>query len=143
MYSKGSRLTFRELEAFASLRTTRFLTLNLTGVASHEAFLAESGLVFGINLYKRTGDSETESLCLTFVTATVKMSHDVIFLSHIKSVEGLLNDILKNRRGEVDVERTLVDNDVTATLGEINSATAALRRPIAFTFSIFFLISFY
>ena len=119
-------LTFRELEAFACLGLTWFLTLYGARVAGHEALGAESRLVLRIDLHKRTCDSEAERLGLTFVAAPIYMGVDVIFLSSLESAERLLHNILKDRRGEIDVDRTLVDNDITAALGEVDSGYGCL-----------------
>ena len=124
--SKVDTLTFGELEAFAGFGLTGFLTLYGTRVASHEAFSTKSGLVFSINLYESTRNGETECLSLPLITATVDMSIDIVFVGNFKSIEGLLNDILKNRRGEIDVNGTLVDNNVTVALCEINSGYGCL-----------------
>ena len=47
-------LTFTELESLTSFRTTRFLTLNSTRIASYESFRSQDSLIFRINLYQRT-----------------------------------------------------------------------------------------
>ena len=108
-------LTLGELEALTSLGLTGFLTLDSTGVAGHEAIGAEYSLVVGIDLDESAGDGETESLGLTFVTATVKVDLDVILLGCFESAEGLLHDILKDGRGEVNIEGTFVDGDLTVS----------------------------
>ena len=126
MLCEEIRLTLRELEAFASLGLTGFLTLYGARVAGHEALCTESGLILGIDFHESAGDGETESLGLAFVTAAVDVSVDIVLLSTLKSVEGLLNDVLKNRRGEIDVKGTLVDNNVTVALSEINSGYGCL-----------------
>ena len=94
--SKGRILTFAELEAATCLGLTGLFTFNGTGVAGHEAFLAESLLVVGIDFNKCAGDSEAESLALSGVATSEKVHLDVVLLSHIEEVEGLLNDILQN-----------------------------------------------
>lgn len=65
------------------------------GVACHEAFGAESSLVLRIDFDECACDSQTESFCLTFVTAAVKIDFDVVFFCYIKLVKGLLNDVLQ------------------------------------------------
>ena len=54
------------------------------------------------------------------------MGVDVIFLSSLESAERLLHNILKDRRGKIYVDRTLVDNDITAALGEVDSGYGCL-----------------
>lgn len=111
-------LTFAELEALASLGLTGFLTFNRTGIAGHEAELAEECLVVGVNLNKCAGDTETKCFSLAFVAATVKVDMNVVLLCNFESCEGLLNDELKNRRGEIHFEGALVDSDGAVTLFE-------------------------
>lgn len=114
----GDVLTFRELEAFASLWTTRFLTLNGTRVASHETMFAEQSLVFGVNSDESASDTETKSFGLAFVAATVESDNDVVFFGYVEGCEGLLNDILQNRGREVYVEGAVIDGDCTVTFFE-------------------------
>ena len=72
-------LTLAELEALACFGATGLFTLDSTGVAGHEAFGAESGLVFRIDFDEGAGDGETESFGLAFVAATVEIDFNVIF----------------------------------------------------------------
>ena len=78
------RLTFTELESLTSFRTTRFLTLNSTRIASYESFRSQDSHIFRINLYQRTRDSLTGSLRLTFETTTVKVDLNIILLSDVQ-----------------------------------------------------------
>ena len=41
---------------------------------------------------------------------------NVIFFSAVEGGQGLTDDVLKDRGGEVNVDRTLVDGDDTGTL---------------------------
>lgn len=111
-------LTFRELEAFACFGLTGFLTFNGTRVTCHEAVFAEDSLVIGIESHKSACDAETEGFGLTFVTAAVKVDMDVILFGNVKSREGLLNDVLKNRRREIYFEGAFVDGDSAVTFFE-------------------------
>ena len=77
-------LTFTELESLTSFRTTRFLTLNSTRIASYESFRSQDSLIFRINLYQRTRDSQTGSLRLTFETTTVKVDLNIILLCDVQ-----------------------------------------------------------
>ena len=91
------RLTLRELEALAGFGLTRLLALHDAGVAGHEAFGAECGLVFRIDLDKSAGDGQTQSLGLSFVAAAVDVGVDVIFVCHPEGVQRLKHYILKDR----------------------------------------------
>ncbi len=116
--TKQSRLTLGELEALAGLGLTGFLTLDRAGVASHEAFGAESGFVFGVNLNQSAGDSETQSFGLTFVAAAVEVYVDVVLFSAVKCKQRLLYDVLKNFRREVCFEGAMIDSDSAVTFFE-------------------------
>lgn len=140
LYTAWTRSTLAELEAFASFGLTGFLALHGTGVASHEALCAQSRLVFGVNLNQRTGDSQTQSFGLTFITAAAEIYLNIIVAVHLEGIQGLLDDVLKDGRGEVNVESALVDCDYAGTWSHIDTATAALRRPIALICSISYLI---
>ena len=106
-------LTLGELEALAGFGTTGLLALYDARVAGHEAFGTERALVLGVDLHEGAGDGETESLGLTFVTAAVEVDFDVILLGLLECQEGLLYDVLKDGRGEVYFEGTLVDGDLS------------------------------
>ena len=114
-------LTLAELEALTSLRTTRFLTLNLTSVTSHEALSLQCRLVLRINLNECASDSQTQRLCLSLVSATVQVDLDIIFLSYIQLCERLLNDVLQRGSGEINLQLTTVDSDLTSTLTNVNA----------------------
>ena len=89
-------LTFTELESTTCFGTTRFLTFNSTRVTSHEAFGTQSSLIFRIDFYQCTGDSQTQSLRLTSETTTAKVNFNVILFSYAKLVQRLLNHVLEN-----------------------------------------------
>ncbi len=110
---RGRILTLGELEALASLGLTGLLAFYCTRVAGHETVLAEHRLVLGVDLYQCAGDSQTKGFGLTLVTAAVEVDVDVILLGYVERAQGLLYDILKNRRGEVNGERAFVDGDGT------------------------------
>ena len=90
-------LTLGELEALTSFGLTGLLTFNGARVAGHEAFNAQSVLVFGVNLNESASDSQTESFGLSFVTAAVEVHLDVVLTVGIEGVKRLFYDILKYR----------------------------------------------
>ncbi len=112
-------LTLAELEATACLWLTWLLTFYYAGITCEESGLAESRLGLGVNLDECTCDGETECLSLALVATTLKVYLDVVLLGNSDFVEGLLNDVLKDRRWEVDLKVFLVDGDVTSTGGNI------------------------
>lgn len=111
-------LALGELEALACFGLARFLALHHAGVAGHEAFAAESLLVFGVDFHQSAGDGETKSLGLAFEAASVEIHADVVFLLCLKFLQRLLNNVLENRRREVFVKRTVVDCDFAVAFGE-------------------------
>ena len=70
-------------------------------------------LVVGIDFYQCAGDSQTQSLGLTFVAATVEIDTDVILLVDVESRKRLTHDVLKDGRGEIYIKRTMVDDDLS------------------------------
>ncbi len=72
---------------------------------------AQCGLVFGVDLYEGTCDGKTEGFSLSFVAATVEVDLDVVLFNAVEGEHWLLHDVLQDGRGEVYVDRTLVDGD--------------------------------
>ena len=83
-------LSFTELELTTSLRLTRLLTFNNTCIASDESGCTKRFLVFCVNLYKSTGNCQTESLTLACVATATESYLDVILVGNIQQVEWLL-----------------------------------------------------
>ena len=104
---------------------TGLLTFYLTAVAGHEAFGTECLLVLGVDLNQCAGDSQTQSLALAGVTATLQVNLDIILLCYVQQVQGLLYYVLQNGAGEVLGQVTLVDGNLTATLLNIYAGYGA------------------
>ena len=111
-------LTFAELEALACFGTSGFLTFNSARVAGHESMLAQNGLVVGVHFDQGAGNCETQSFGLSFETAAVEVDVDVVFFGAVEHGERLLNDELKNRRGEIHFEGATVDGDLSVAFFE-------------------------
>ena len=79
-----------------SFLTSRFLTLNSTGIACEEAFVLQCLLVIGIDLNQCAGDCKTQSLALSGVTTAVKIYLNVIFAFNTQELQRLLYNILQN-----------------------------------------------
>ena len=124
--NKSKILTLAELEVTTCLRLTRFLTLYLTGVTSHEAFCLQCDLVLRIDLYEGAGDGKTQCLCLTLEAATVKVGFDVILLCYTQLLQRLLNHVLEDRRWEIYIDVTTVDRDCTGTFFYIHTCHCGL-----------------
>ena len=76
---------------------------------------AEHCLVVGVDSYESASDAKTKSFGLTFVAATVEVSLNVVFTFDIEGCEGLFDDILKNRRGEIYFDGAFVDGYCAVT----------------------------
>ena len=69
--NSDNKLTFTELEAFTCARLSRFLSLDLAGVAGEETFCLERRTVsLGVNLAKCAGNAKSHCFSLTFDTAS-------------------------------------------------------------------------
>ena len=106
------------MEALACFGLTGFLAFYGARVAGHEAGAAESSLVVGVNFNQSASDAEAKCFGLAFEAATVEVDLDVVFFNDVESGEGLLHDELKNRRGEVHFQGTVVDGDGAVTFFE-------------------------
>ena len=136
MQLTADALTFAELEALAGLGLAGFLALDDACVAGHEAFGAECGLNLGVVLDQGSGDGEAECLGLTFVAAAVEVGLDVEAALGLDGLEGLLYDVLKDGRGEINLQRALVDGDVAGSLGEVNACYRSFATANGIDFSL-------
>lgn len=114
-------LTFAELETLASLGLTGLFALYYASIASHKAFGTKSGLDFGIVLNQSPSNSEAQSLCLTLVSAAVKISLNIKATLSLEGLQRLFYYILQDGRGEINFQRALVDGDIAGSLGEVNA----------------------
>ena len=121
-----SILTLTELEATTSLGLTGLLTLNGTGVASHEAFSTKSLLVISIDFHECTGNSEAKCLALTSETTTTEGYLNVVLFSNVQKSKGLLYNKLQDGRGKILSEISLVNGNFTCTFGYVDTGDGAL-----------------
>ena len=91
MLHSSATLTFAELEATTCLWTSGFLTLNLTAVASDEAFGTQSLLVFCVNLHKCASNGQTQGLRLTGEATPIKIYLNIILLHGIQQRQPFRN----------------------------------------------------
>ena len=119
------RLTFAELEAFASLGLTGFLALDHTGVAHEETFFLQSGAVFDVVLAKGTGCGHGRGLGLAGDSATVEIGLDVPFAFGIGNLQGLVDDVLQRASGEIFLIVSLVYNNIAGAGGHIDAGNGA------------------
>ena len=132
------QLALAELEATTSLWTSGLLSLDLAAVACHEAFCTKCLLVLCVNLYKSAGNSQTQSLRLASVTATVEVNIDVVLLGNIKQSQGLFYHELQDGAGEILGKVTLVDSNLARTFADIDAGYGALTtaQRISYVFRI-------
>ncbi len=125
MWPPGKRrrsvLTLGELEALACFGLAGLFTFYGARVAGHEAVFAEYGLVVGVDFDESASYAKTKGFGLSFVATAVEVDVNVVFVGNFEGCEGLLNDILKNRRREVHFDGALVDGDNAGTFFNYNA----------------------
>ena len=119
-------LTLAELEALASLRTSRLLTLNDTCVASKESVILKILLILSVNLYEGACYGKTQSLALACEAAAVEIGLDVVFLHYVKYLQGLFYDVLQYCRREIFSNVFLVYDNLAGAFSEINTCYGTL-----------------
>ena len=107
------RLALAELEVLTSLLAAELLTFNGTGVTSHEAFLLEGGLHFGVVGDQGAGNAKTDSAHLAGDSTATSGDFDVPFF-----------------RVAEDGERKVGNVRLPVPGFRITAAMAFLRRPV-------------
>jgi hypothetical protein len=82
-------LTLAELEALARLRTTRLLTLDLSGISRQHPFLAQRRTGLAIPLDESTRHSQTNGIGLSSDPATPDASDNIELRLAVNHLEGL------------------------------------------------------
>ena len=120
-------LTLAELEASACTGLTRFLALYLAGIAGEETGGLERGTPsLSVYLAKCTGDTEPDSLSLSFDTATYNGDFNIELAGCTGNLERLVHDITEGLEGKILIERPVVNGDVAFSGGEINTGNSCL-----------------
>ena len=119
-------LTLTELEAAASLGTTRLLALHGTAVAGEESSVLELFLVLCVDFHQGAGDGQAQGLALAGEAATVEVGLDVVLLGDVEELQRLLDDILQDGGGEEILDVFLVDCYLAGSLAEVNARNGAL-----------------
>lgn len=119
-------LTLAELEAFACLGLTGFLTFNHTAVAAQQAFDLKSGTIFDVVLTQSACNSHAQCLSLTGNAATVEVGFDIPFAFCISHLECLADDVLQRAGGEIFFVIAVVDGDFTSAGSHIDAGYGGL-----------------
>ena len=82
--------------------------------------------MLSIDLYECACNCETNGTSLAIEATTLEVHLDIVLLGNTYFVERLLNDELKDRRGEIRLEFLTVDCDVTSTSLNINAGYGGL-----------------
>ena len=123
--SKGrglvEKLSFRELEALTSTRTTGLITLLLTGVASKHAGSLQDWARLRVLNDERTGDPEANGSCLSANSTAMSAEEEIKGLTVVGEGQRKHHLVLKCQSGEIFLERTLVDNDFTIAFAKVDA----------------------
>ena len=123
--SKRQRLTFAELEAFASLGLAGFLALDHTGVAHEETFFLQSRTVLDVVLAECAGDSHAQSLSLAGDSTAIEIGLDIPFAFSVGNLQGLVDDVLQRASGEIFLIVSFVNNNLAGAGGHIDAGNGA------------------
>ena len=119
----SGKLTLAELEAGTCARLTGLLPFDLAGIAGEETFGLESGTVsLSVEIAQGAGDSEPDSLCLSFGTTADDVDSHIELAFGLGDGEGLVDDVLKGTLLEIVFKGTVVDGDVSFAGCEIHAS---------------------
>jgi len=125
------RLALAELEVLTSLLAAELLTFNSTRVASHQAFLLEGGLVFGVVGHQSAGNAQTDSAHLTGNATATSGNFNVPFFRIAKDGEGKVSNHVLHFRVEVILEITTIDSALAGTRLQDHSGDSILTTASA------------
>jgi len=109
-----------------SLLAAEFLTFDSTGVASHEAFLLEGGLVFGVVSDESTSDAQTDSTHLTGDSTATGGDFHVPFFGVAENRERKVSNHVLHFGMEVILEITTIDSALAGTRLQDHSGDGVL-----------------
>ena len=109
-----------------SLLAAELLTFNGTRVASHEAFLLEGGLDFGVVSNQGAGNAETDSAHLASDATATSGNFDVPFFRVAEDGERKVSDHVLHFRMEVILEITTIDSALAGTRLQDHSGDGVL-----------------
>ena len=114
-----------------SLLAAELLTFNGTRVASHEAFLLEGGLDFGVVSNQGAGNAETDSAHLASDTTATSGDFDVPFFRVAEDGERKVSNHVLHFRMEVILEITTIDSALAGTRLQNHSGDGILTTASA------------
>jgi len=109
-----------------SLLAAELLTFNGTSVASHEAFLLEGGLDFGVVSNQGAGNAKTDSAHLAGDSTTTSGDFDVPFFRVAEDGERKVGNHVLHFRVEVILEITTIDSALAGTRLQDHSGDGVL-----------------
>ena len=114
-----------------SLLAAELLTFNGTRVASHEAFLLEGGLDFGVVSNQCAGNAETDSAHLASDATATSGNFDVPFFRVAEDGERKVSNHVLHFRMEVILEITTIDSALAGTRLQDHSGDGVLATASA------------
>ncbi len=103
------KLSLGELRSAACFLQAVFLSFLYARVTCKEAFLFQCGTAAFLSLKQSTGDTETDCVCLSGITAAVDVDENVVFAFDAQKGQGLFNYVLKNALREIVLESSFVN----------------------------------
>lgn len=120
------KLTLRELEVLASLLATELFAFDGAGVARHQSFLLQGGLVFGVVRNERAGNAQTHGSHLAGDSAAVGVDFDVPFFRVVENGERQIGDHVLNIGMEIFLEIATIDCTLAGTRLQDNCSDGVL-----------------
>ena len=120
------RLALAELEVLTGLLAAELLTFNGTGVTSHEAFLLEGGLDFGVVGHESAGNAQADSTHLAGDSTATSGDFDVPFFRVAEDGERKVGDHVLHFGMEVILEITTIDCALAGTRLQDHSGDGVL-----------------
>src|SRR5690606_17300798 len=125
------KLALRVLRTLTRLAQTDFLTLDFTGIASHEASLAQGRTKSLVVLHQRTGDAVTDRASLTAYTAAENGDVYVKLLNGFGQLKRLTNNHASSFTAEEVLQLAIVDGNLASTGAQKNTRGCGLATASA------------
>ncbi len=125
------RLALAELEVLTSLLAAELLTFNGTRVTSHESFLLEGGLDFGVVSNQGAGNAKTDSAHLASDSTATSGDFHVPFFRIAEDGEGKVSNHVLHFGMEVILEITTIDSALAGTRLQDHSGDSILATASA------------
>ena len=126
-----SELTLGVLRTLTRFTQTNFLTLNFTGVASHEASFTQCRTQSFIIVHQSASDTVADGASLTTYTTTDNSNEYIELFSHLNQLKRLTNYHAGSFATEEPIKSTVVDRDFASTSTQENASGRGLATASA------------